>query len=83
MLEASDYVTDFWFSALEIPLLLVPKDIDNTGSRRTSQKQDMRMVAVNDRNSSAAACPRRSGRSPANGGSPGKQSSHSRFSRIN
>ncbi len=50
MLEASGCVTDFWFSVLEMPLLRVPKAVDNTGSRRISEKQDMRVVAVGDRN---------------------------------
>jgi RimJ/RimL family protein N-acetyltransferase len=49
MLEASDCVTDFWFDELEMPLLRVPKAIDNTGSRRISEKQGMHMVAVEDR----------------------------------
>lgn len=49
MLEASNYVTDFWFNVLEMPLMRVPKAVDNTGSRRISEKQGMRMVAVEDR----------------------------------
>jgi [ribosomal protein S5]-alanine N-acetyltransferase len=50
MLEASDCVTDFWFSVLEMPLLRVPKAVDNTGSRRISEKQGMRVAVVEDRN---------------------------------
>jgi len=49
MLEASDRVTDFWFSDLEMPLLRVPKAVDNTGSRRISEKQGMRVVALEER----------------------------------
>jgi len=50
MLEASDCVTDFWFNVLEMPVLRVPKAADNTGSRRISEKQGMRLVAIEDRN---------------------------------
>ena len=50
MLEASDCVTDFWFNVLEMPVLRVPKAADNAGSRRISEKQGMRMVAIEDRN---------------------------------
>jgi [ribosomal protein S5]-alanine N-acetyltransferase len=49
MLEASDCVTDFWFRVLEMPLMRVPKAVENTGSRRISEKQGMRMVALEDR----------------------------------
>jgi [ribosomal protein S5]-alanine N-acetyltransferase len=49
MSEACDHVTDFCFTVLEFPLLRVPKAIDNTGSRRISEKQGMRVVAVEDR----------------------------------
>ena len=49
MLEASDCVTDFWFKVLGFPVLRVPKAVDNTGSRRISEKQGMRVVALEDR----------------------------------
>jgi [ribosomal protein S5]-alanine N-acetyltransferase len=49
MLEASDCVTDFWFNVLGFPVLRVPKAVDNTGSRRISEKQGMRVVTVEDR----------------------------------
>ena len=49
MLEASDCVTDFWFNVLEMALMRVPKAIHNTGSRRISEKQGMRIVAIEDR----------------------------------
>jgi len=49
MTEACDCVTDFWFKVLEMPVLHVPKAIGNTGSRRISEKQGMRVVVVEDR----------------------------------
>ena len=49
MLEAAECVTDFWFNVLEMPRMRVPKAVDNTGSRRISEKQGMRMVGVEDR----------------------------------
>jgi RimJ/RimL family protein N-acetyltransferase len=38
MTEASNAVTDFWFDVLKFPTLRVPKAIDNTASRRISEK---------------------------------------------
>jgi len=49
MLEAADRVTDFWFRELAMPMMRVPKAIANTGSRRISEKQGMRVAAVEDR----------------------------------
>jgi RimJ/RimL family protein N-acetyltransferase len=49
MTEASDAVTDFWFDTLGFPVLRVPKAIANTSSRRISEKQGMRVVAVVER----------------------------------
>ena len=49
MLEASECVTDFWFDVLEMPLMRVSKTVYNTGSRRISEKQGMRMVAIEER----------------------------------
>lgn len=49
MTEASDRVTDFWFNTLHYPVLRVPKAIANTASRRISEKQGMRVVAVVER----------------------------------
>ncbi len=49
MLEACDCVTDFWFTVLEMPLMRVPKAIDNSASRRISERQGMRIVALEDR----------------------------------
>ncbi len=49
MSEASDAVTDYWFDVLKFPLMRIPKAIANTASRRISEKQGMRVVAVIDR----------------------------------
>jgi [ribosomal protein S5]-alanine N-acetyltransferase len=49
MLEASDCVTNYWFNVLEMPLMRIPKAVDNTGSRRISEKQGMRIAAFEDR----------------------------------
>ena len=49
MMEACDRVTDFWFTVLEFLVLRVPKAVDNTGSRRISEKQGMRVVVLEDR----------------------------------
>ena len=49
MSEASDTVTDYWFNVLKFSLMRIPKAIANTASRRISEKQGMRVVAVLDR----------------------------------
>ncbi|HXA84866.1 MAG TPA: GNAT family N-acetyltransferase [Candidatus Dormibacteraeota bacterium] len=49
MSEACDAVTDFWFDVLKFPVLRVPKAIANTGSRRISEKQGLRVIAREDR----------------------------------
>jgi ribosomal-protein-alanine N-acetyltransferase len=49
MTEASNAVTDFWFNVLKRPVLRVPKAIANSASRRISEKQGMRVVAVVER----------------------------------
>jgi RimJ/RimL family protein N-acetyltransferase len=49
MSEACDIVTDHWFEVLRFPLLRVPKAIANTGSRRISEKQGMRVIAREER----------------------------------
>jgi threonine dehydratase/RimJ/RimL family protein N-acetyltransferase len=51
MTEAADAVTDFWFDELTFPVLRTQKAIANTASRRISEKQGMRVVAVAERNS--------------------------------
>jgi [ribosomal protein S5]-alanine N-acetyltransferase len=49
MTEASDAVTDYWFDVLKFPLLHAGKAIANTASRRISEKQGMRVIALEDR----------------------------------
>jgi len=49
MTEACDVVTDFWFETLKFPVLRVPKANANEASRRISEKQGMRIVAVEER----------------------------------
>jgi ribosomal-protein-alanine N-acetyltransferase len=49
MTEAADAVTDFWFERLKFPVLRVPKAVANTASRRISEKQGMRVIAVVER----------------------------------
>jgi ribosomal-protein-alanine N-acetyltransferase len=49
MTEACDAVTDYWFDILKFPVLRVPKAIANSGSRRISEKQGMRVIAREDR----------------------------------
>jgi ribosomal-protein-alanine N-acetyltransferase len=49
MTEACEAITDFWFNALNFPVLRAPKAIANLASRRISEKQGMRLVATEDR----------------------------------
>jgi len=42
-------VTEYWFDVLQFPLLRVPKAVANLASRRISEKQGMRIVAVEER----------------------------------
>jgi ribosomal-protein-alanine N-acetyltransferase len=49
MSEAVDVVTDYWFDELGFPLLRVPKAVMNVASRRISEKNGMRVVAVEER----------------------------------
>jgi RimJ/RimL family protein N-acetyltransferase len=46
MTEACDAVTDYWFHVLRQPVLRAPKAAANVGSRRISEKQGMRLVAI-------------------------------------
>ena len=46
MTEASVAVTDYWFDTLGFPVMRIPKAIDNVASRRISERQGMRVVAV-------------------------------------
>ena len=49
MTEAADVVTKYWFETLKFPVLRVPKAIPNTASRRISEKQGMRVIAIEER----------------------------------
>jgi [ribosomal protein S5]-alanine N-acetyltransferase len=49
MTEAADAVTDFWFDVLKFPVLRVPKAAANAASRKISEKQGMRVIAVVER----------------------------------
>ena len=49
MMEAADAATDYWFEVLKFPVLRVPKAIENSGSRRISEKQGMRVIATVER----------------------------------
>jgi [ribosomal protein S5]-alanine N-acetyltransferase len=49
MTEACETVTDFWFNTLNFPVLRAPKAVANVASRRISEKQRMRLVAIEDR----------------------------------
>jgi RimJ/RimL family protein N-acetyltransferase len=49
MSEACNVVTDFWFETLKFPVLRAPKAIPNAASRRISEKQGMRLIAVEER----------------------------------
>jgi RimJ/RimL family protein N-acetyltransferase len=44
--EASEAVTDYWFDVLGRTVMRIPKAIDNTASRRISEKQGMRRIAT-------------------------------------
>jgi ribosomal-protein-alanine N-acetyltransferase len=48
MSEASEVVTDYWFDVLKFPLMRIPKAVSNAASRRMSEKQGMRVVAVEE-----------------------------------
>jgi RimJ/RimL family protein N-acetyltransferase len=48
MTEASEVVTDYWFETLKFPVLRAPKAVANVASRRISEKQGMRVVAVEE-----------------------------------
>jgi RimJ/RimL family protein N-acetyltransferase len=49
MSEACAWANDFWFESLGFPVLRVAKARDNTTSRRISEKEGMRLVAVEER----------------------------------
>jgi RimJ/RimL family protein N-acetyltransferase len=47
--EAVEVVTDYWFETLKFAVMRVPKAVPNTASRRISEKQGMRIVALEER----------------------------------
>lgn len=49
MTEASAAVTGYWFGVLGKPVLRAPKAIDNTASRRISERTGMRVVKTEER----------------------------------
>ena len=49
MTEAVERVTDYWFNELGESVLRVPKAIENTASRRISEKSGMRVVGTEER----------------------------------
>jgi len=49
MIEASQIVTDFWFNTLNNSVLRVAKARQNAASRRISEKQDARLIGVEER----------------------------------
>jgi ribosomal-protein-alanine N-acetyltransferase len=46
MTEAAEVVTDFWFNHLGFPVLRVPKAVGNIASRKISESNGMRVVAL-------------------------------------
>jgi RimJ/RimL family protein N-acetyltransferase len=48
MTEASTAVTGYWFGTLGFPVMRIPKAIANVASRRISERQGMRVVAVEE-----------------------------------
>ena len=48
MTEAAYAVTDFWFEVLGFPVLRTAKAVENTGSRRISEKMGMRVVETKE-----------------------------------
>lgn len=46
--EACDAVTEYWFEVLKFEKLRIPKASENIPSRRISEKQGMRLVAVEE-----------------------------------
>lgn len=48
MTEACEAVTDYWFNTLKFRVLRVPKAVANTASRRISEREGMRVVAVKE-----------------------------------
>jgi [ribosomal protein S5]-alanine N-acetyltransferase len=49
MSEACSWANDFWFESLGFPVLRAAKAVNNTASRRISQRQGMRVIAFEER----------------------------------
>jgi ribosomal-protein-alanine N-acetyltransferase len=49
MTETCQPVTDFWFNVLRQPTLVVGKAVANTASSRVSQKQNARLLGIEER----------------------------------
>jgi RimJ/RimL family protein N-acetyltransferase len=49
MTEATEAVTDFWFNSLGFRVMRVHKAIENTGSRRISERNGIRIVGTEER----------------------------------
>ncbi len=49
MTEAVEAVTDYWFDELGFSVMRVPKAVVNIASRRISEKNGMRVVAMEER----------------------------------
>jgi [ribosomal protein S5]-alanine N-acetyltransferase len=49
MTEAAEVITDYWFNALQFPVLRVSKAVANVASSRISKKSGMRLVRIEER----------------------------------
>jgi len=47
--EAAEAVTGYWFDVLKFPVLRAPKAVANLASRRISEQQQMRVIAIEER----------------------------------
>ena len=48
MTEAAEVVTEYWFNVLHFPVMRVAKAVVNIASRRITEKQGMRLIAVEE-----------------------------------
>src|ERR1700692_1665566 len=49
MTGACEVATNYWFNILKFPVLRAPKATTNETSRRISEKQGMRVIAIEER----------------------------------
>jgi len=70
MSEASDAVTDFWFESLNFPVLRAPQAMQNLASRGSSEKQGMRIIAVEGRDYVSGGFPAELSQITAENGAP-------------